>query len=86
VRVADPLALAVVLLEDPTGGPSWTRAALDELAASGLTRVLPMPTPMPVVYAPWTAWVPPDGMVSFRPGSGPRDAAIIAGLEARAGR
>lgn len=85
VRVADPLALAAVLLEDPTGSQSWTRAALGELAASGLTRVLAMPARMPVVYAPWTAWVPPDGTVSFRPGFRAQDSAIIAGLAVRAG-
>lgn len=82
VRLSDPPALARDLAGPP---PGWSREQLQEALAAGRPRTLPLAQPVPVLFAPWSAWVEADGRVSFRPGHESRDRVILDGLGRRAG-
>jgi L,D-transpeptidase YcbB len=82
IRLDDPAVLARALAGPPA---NWTTETLGAALASGTPRTLTLGAPVPVIYANWSAWVEVDGTVSFRAGHEERDAAVIAGLERRAG-
>lgn len=77
VRLAEAEALAAALA-GPTA--AWTPETLREALDSGVPTTLALGVAIPVLYAPWTAWVGTDGSVDFRPGYERRDARIAAGL------
>jgi L,D-transpeptidase YcbB len=77
IRLGDTVALARALAGPP---PAWTQEDLVAALAAGEPRTLPLAVAIPVVFAPWTSWVQPDGSVYFRRGYEVRDAEIIAGL------
>jgi len=82
VSLEDAAALAGAMTALPaTALPGGIAAAL----AESRTRTLPLATPIPVLFAPWTSWVDTDGTVYFRPGFEARDAAIIDGLRRSVG-
>jgi L,D-transpeptidase YcbB len=78
VRVAKPLELAALALDDP----AWTTQTLDEAVATGKTRTIVLQKPLPVLILYWTAAVTPDGRVHFLPDVYGRDPAIIRALGA----
>jgi murein L,D-transpeptidase YcbB/YkuD len=77
IRVEDPLALAELVLDDP----SWTRARLESEIATGKTRAVHLKTPLPVLVLYWTASVDALGRVRFLPDVYDRDARVLAALD-----
>ena len=78
VRVAKPLELAALALDDP----AWTTQTLTDAVATGKTRTVVLQKPLPVLILYWTAAVGPDGRVQFLPDVYGRDPAIIRALGA----
>jgi murein L,D-transpeptidase YcbB/YkuD len=76
VRVAKPIELAALALDDP----AWTTQTLDEAVATGKTRTVVLQKPLPVLILYWTAAVTPDGRLHFLPDVYGRDPAIIRAL------
>ena len=81
IRIEKPLDLALYALRDD---PSWTKEKLLEIIASGETKVIPLPKPLPVHILYWTAWLGVDGRVQFRQDIYLRDAALVRALEEHA--
>jgi murein L,D-transpeptidase YcbB/YkuD len=80
IRVERPLELAGLLLAgDPDWGPDAIRAAV----ATGRTRTVFLPRPMPVMVLYWTAGMGPDGGFGFHPDVYGRDAAVLQALDSR---
>lgn len=77
IRAERPVDLAAVLLE---GAPDWTREALEAAIATGRTRTVTLPTPVPVHVEYWTGWVDDEGHVQWRTDIYDRDKALIAAL------
>lgn len=81
VRLTDPGALATGLAAP---GGAWEAAEVGPALASGEPRTFVLSRPVPVLLAPWTAWVDSAGRLLLRSGYEQRDAAILAGLARRA--
>jgi murein L,D-transpeptidase YcbB/YkuD len=62
IRLEKPMDLAHVLLKDS----EWTPEKLQEALASGETKSITLPHPLPVHLLYFTAWVDKDGTVEFR--------------------
>jgi len=78
IRTERPLELAELLLADPV---KWNRAALDAVVASGETRTVRVPRPVPVLIIYWTADRDDDGSIVFKPDPYGRDAPELAALD-----
>ncbi|MFM7434263.1 MAG: murein L,D-transpeptidase [Gammaproteobacteria bacterium] len=78
IRTERPLELAELLLADPV---HWNRAALDAAVASGETRTVRVPRPVPVLIIYWTADRDDDGSIVFKPDPYGRDARELAALD-----
>lgn len=78
IRTERPLELVQLLLAEPA---RWSRAALDEAIASGETRTLRLPRPVPVLLIYWTADRDDDGSIVFKPDPYGRDARELAALD-----
>lgn len=78
IRTERPLELAELLLVDPV---HWNRAALDAAVASGETRTVRVPRPVPVLIIYWTADRDDDGSMVFKPDPYGRDARELAALD-----
>jgi murein L,D-transpeptidase YcbB/YkuD len=63
IRLANPLELAVYLLQDT---PLGSMEALTAAIAGEKTQSIPIPSPIAVYMAYMTAWVDRDGTVQFR--------------------
>lgn len=77
IRVEDPLALAERVLDDPR----WDRAALEAAIATGSTRRVTLPVPVPVLLVYLTAIAGPDGTVGFFRDVYGRDPSLLAALD-----
>ncbi len=73
VRLADPVGLAHILLEQQTG---WTREDLVRRMDGQKQRVVTLNTPIPVRIVYHTAWVDAEGVFHFRPDIYRRDAKL----------
>lgn len=62
VRVEDPLRLAEYVLADQ---PQWTERKISAAMRSGQEQGVRLKTTLPVHIGYWTAWVQPDGAVTF---------------------
>jgi murein L,D-transpeptidase YcbB/YkuD len=62
IRLEKPMDLAHVLLKDS----EWTPEKLQEALASGETKSITLPHPLPVHLLYFTAWMDKDGSVEFR--------------------
>jgi murein L,D-transpeptidase YcbB/YkuD len=78
IRVENPLELAEVLLRHQEG---WDREQIDRTLASDQIKTVYLDTPLPVLLLYWTAWVSPEGRLTFYPDVYERDGAVLAGLE-----
>lgn len=78
IRVEDPLTLADLLLEDD---PTWDRARIDRVVASGVTTTVSLPEPLTVMLVYWTARADAEGTVYFRRDLYGRDARLIEHLD-----
>jgi L,D-transpeptidase YcbB len=65
VRVKGVSALASLLLRE-TGAPRWSEKAIDGSVTSGATRVISLPSKVPVVWVYMTGWADRDGSIHFR--------------------
>lgn len=62
IRVEDPVGLASYVLRHQ---PEWTAERIAAAMRSGREQVVKLKEPVPVHIGYWTAWVNPDGSVSF---------------------
>jgi murein L,D-transpeptidase YcbB/YkuD len=77
IRLERPFELVDILL----AGTQWDRAAIEQLLASGRTRVVNLPQPITVLTLYGTA-VPEAGRIHFAPDVYQRDARLLAALNA----
>ena len=77
IRLERPLDLARYLLQ---GDKDWTPEKLQEAIASGETRSVTLPKPLPVHILYFTAWVDEDGTVQLRRDVYGHDAKLAAAL------
>lgn len=78
IRVERPLELAALLLDED---PDWGPAEIEAAVATGLTRTVFLPRPVPVMILYWTAGMGPDGGFGFYPDVYERDAAVLRALD-----
>lgn len=78
IRVERPLELVELLFNDPE---KWNRAAIEAYIATGETRNVNLPTPVPILLAYWTIDLLDDGSIGFKPDIYERDAALLKALE-----
>ena len=62
IRVENPVALARYVLRDQ---PDWTEPRIVSAMNAGTERAVKLERPLPVHIGYWTAWVEPDGSVTF---------------------
>ena len=79
IRVEHPLALALLLLDDPQ---RWSVETLAEAIGTGETRSLFVRRRVPVMLLYWTAVADENGTVEFHPDLYQRDARVLKGLDA----
>ncbi len=79
VRVERAMQLTDLLLE---GASPAERQRFEELLASGKTRNMNLPRPVPILLAYWTAQVDDSGQLTFRPDIYGHDEKILAALNA----
>jgi murein L,D-transpeptidase YcbB/YkuD len=62
IRVEQPVALAEYLLSDQ---PQWTTTRIDAAMHAGKEQAVTLKQKLPVHIGYWTAWVQPDGSVTY---------------------
>ena len=62
IRVEDPVALAEYVLADQT---TWTDARISAAMHAGTEQAVTLKKKLPVHIGYWTAWVEPDGSVTY---------------------
>ena len=77
IRIAEPMALAVFLLD---GNPAWTVNTLKQAAETGKTKVIRLKKTVPVHLNYLTAWGAADGTTQFRDDIYGRDTRLMAAL------
>lgn len=77
IRVERPFELAERLL----AGTSWTREALDAAVATGETRTVRLPKPVPVLLIYWTVDEDARGRIVFKRDPYDRDPPLAAALD-----
>jgi murein L,D-transpeptidase YcbB/YkuD len=80
IRTERPLELAELLLASPE---RWNRAAIDAAVASGGTRTIRLPKPVPVLMLYWTVDRDAQGAVVFKPDPYGRDPKLLKALDRR---
>lgn len=79
LRIQDPLGLAELVLGEPQ---TWNRETLETAIATGETKTIPLPRPIPVFVLYWTAGVDARGTPYFYADVYDRDAGVLAALDA----
>jgi L,D-transpeptidase YcbB len=85
IRLDNPQPLARALAVPAVAAAPWSDEQLDAALAAGRPRTFALGVSLPVIHAPWTAWVETDGRVYYRGGYDDVDAAISAQLRATPG-
>ena len=80
IRTERPLELAELLLASPE---RWNRAAIDAAVASGGTRTIRLPKPVPVLMLYWTVDRDAQGAIVFKPDPYGRDPKLLKALDRR---
>ena len=80
IRVERPFELVELLFNDPE---KWNRAAFDQIIASGETRNVNLPKPVPILLAYWTIDLLKNGDIGFKPDIYNNDPAVLKALNAR---
>lgn len=62
IRIEDPVAFAEYVLSDQ---PEWTGARIQQAMHARQERTVKLKEPIPVHIGYWTAWVEPDGRVTY---------------------
>ncbi len=79
IRVARPLELVALLLDDQ---PGWDPAAIEKAIAAGKTHTVKLSKPVPVLLTYFTAWVDREGTLQLRRDVYGRDDSVRRGLDA----
>ncbi len=79
IRVERPLELVELLFND---AEKWNRAAIDQFIASGQTKNVNLPKPVPLLLAYWTVDLFLDGETGFKPDIYKRDEPLLKALNA----
>lgn len=74
---------AFELTERLLSGTEWTREAIDAAVATGETRTVRLPKPVPVLLIYWTVDEDPQGRIVFKRDPYGRDAPLAAALDSR---
>lgn len=74
IRVSDPLALAIFVLENQPDG--WPREKIEEIYKQELRKVVRLSSPLPVYITYLTTWVDKNGIVHFNRDIYLRDASL----------
>jgi len=74
IRVSDPLALAIFILENQTD--DWPREKIEENYKQDLRKVVRLLSPLPVYITYLTTWVDKNGIVYFNRDIYLRDASL----------
>jgi L,D-transpeptidase YcbB len=80
IRTERPLELVELLLASPD---RWSRAMIDAAVASGTTRTIRLPKPVPVLILYWTVDRDAQGAVVFKPDPYGRDPKLLKTLDRR---
>ena len=78
IRTERPLELAELLLASPD---RWSRTAIDAVVASGKTRTVRVPKPVPVLMLYWTVDRDDQGATVFKPDPYGRDPKLLKALD-----
>jgi murein L,D-transpeptidase YcbB/YkuD len=78
IRIERPLELATLLVD---GMPGWSRARIDELIATGATKVISLDRPVPVYLLYSTVSLAGDGELHFSNDIYGRDPAVLVALD-----
>lgn len=78
IRVEEPLALAELLLRDPS---RWNRQTLQAAIDEGTTRRVNLPRKVPIMLLYLTTWADREGRVQYRRDVYRRDPATLAALD-----
>lgn len=78
IRTERPLELAELLLANPD---KWNRAMIDTAVASGATRTIRLPKPIPVLILYWTVDRDDQGAIVFKPDPYGRDPKLLRALD-----
>jgi L,D-transpeptidase YcbB len=78
IRTERPLELAELLLASPE---RWSRAAIDAAVASGSTRTIRVPKPVPVLILYWTVDRDDQGAIVFKPDPYSCDPKLLKALD-----
>lgn len=74
---------AFELTERLLAGTEWTRAAIDAAVATGETRTVRLPKPVPILLIYWTVDEDDQGRIVFKRDPYGRDAPLAAALDSR---
>lgn len=80
IRIERPLELVELLFNDPQ---RWNRQAIEETIATGVTRDIGFPRPVPILVTYSTVGLTSDGRVVFKQDIYQRDPALLAALQYR---
>jgi murein L,D-transpeptidase YcbB/YkuD len=80
IRTERPLELVELLLANPD---RWSRAMIDGAVASGTTRTIRLPKPVPVLILYWTVDRDGEGAIVFKPDPYGRDPKLLKALDRR---
>ena len=78
IRTERPLELAELLLASPD---RWSRSAINAAVASGTTRTVRLPKPVPVLILYWTVDRDDQGATVFKPDPYSRDPKLLKALD-----
>jgi murein L,D-transpeptidase YcbB/YkuD len=78
IRTERPLELAELLLANPD---KWSRATIETAVASGTTRTIRLPNPVPVLILYWTVDRDDQGAIVFKPDPYGRDPKLLKALD-----
>jgi L,D-transpeptidase YcbB len=78
IRTERPFELVELLLASPD---RWSRAIIDATVASGTTRTIRLPKPVPVLILYWTVDRDAQGAIVFKPDPYSRDPKLLKALD-----
>ena len=78
IRTERPFELVELLLANQD---LWSRAAIDAAVASGTTRTIRLPKPVPVLMLYWTVDRNDQGAIVFKPDPYGRDPKLLKALD-----
>ncbi len=78
IRISDPLALAIFILDGQKGG--WDRQSVEAVFNQDSRKIIPLTTDMPIHITYQTTWVDKEGLIHFNDDIYGRDAKLYSVL------